>query len=947
MPSHQDSYLSGANIDFIEGLYARFLEDPAGVDASWRSLFQSLKPDGRPITMNGGNGHAAPPPPRQETRLSPQAEIAAVRQMELQARVARAVYAFRLRGHLAAQLDPLERPRPPLEHVADLSLVRDSQFTEEELDSWVDPNDAFEAPRVRLRELLARLRRTYCEHVGVEFMQIADSHRRRWLQPLMELSENRTPFSSAEQRRILEKLSGAEAIESFLHTKYVGAKRFSLEGGESLVAMLDTFLETAGPLGVKEVVIGMAHRGRLNVLTNVLGKSPAELFSEFEGPDDPRAYLDRGDVKYHQGFSSDCVTSSGAKIHLSLAFNPSHLEVVDPVVEGRVRAKQDRAGDAERTQCVPILIHGDAAIAGQGVVAETLNLSELPGYTTGGTVHIVINNQIGFTTDPGETRSSPYCTAVAQMLDIPVFHVNGDDPEACCHVIKLATHFRQQFKTDVVIDLVCYRRYGHNEGDEPAFTQPQMYERIRQHRTVRDLYGEALVKAGRTAPDEVEAIRDRPLKELHEAHARVQAGNLFKEPSFLQGLWQNYRGGPDRDTPDPDTGVDSTRLETLLQKLAAVPEGFAPHPKIARILDARRGMAARQLPIDWAAGEALGFATLLTDGYSLRLTGQDSQRGTFSHRHAVLHDVKSGGTWVPLAHLSDAQGDCTLLNSPLSEVGCLGFELGYSLDYPDALVAWEAQFGDFANGAQVIIDQFIAAAEDKWRRLSSLVMLLPHGYEGQGPEHSSARLERFLQLASEDNIQICYPSTPAQIFHLLRRQVIRPLRKPLVVMSPKSMLRRPEVISTLEDLTHGRFKRLIWDRLEVDREEVDRLLLCTGKIFYDLVAARDALTDLRIGIARVEQLYPFPTEELSHLLDSLPRVREILWVQEEPKNMGAWGYIFPRLGRLAAAREPLPIVGFVGRRDSASPATGFHEAHVLEQKQIVDQATSRGNAHGG
>ncbi|HEX4622706.1 MAG TPA: 2-oxoglutarate dehydrogenase E1 component, partial [Myxococcaceae bacterium] len=681
---------------------------------------------------NGGNGHALPPPPqRAEPAVTSQAEGAAVRQMQLQARVAQAVYAFRLRGHLAAQIDPLERPRPPLEHVADLSLVRNSQFSEEELDSWVDPNEVFEEQRVRLRDLLARLRRTYCHHVGVEFMQIADSHRRRWLQPLMELCENRTPFSPAEQRRILEKLSAAEAFESFLHTKYVGAKRFSLDGGESLVAMLDTFFETAGPMGVKEVVIGMAHRGRLNVLTNVLGKAPAEIFSEFEGPDDPRAYLDRGDVKYHQGFSSDVLTTGGAKIHLSLAFNPSHLEVVDPVVEGRVRAKQDRGGDAERTQCVPILIHGDAAIAGQGVVAETLNLSELPGYTTGGTVHIVINNQIGFTTDPEDTRSSPYCTAVAQMLDIPLFHVNGDDPEACCHVMRVATRFRHRFKTDVVIDMVCYRRYGHNEGDEPAFTQPQMYERVRQHRTVRDLYGEALVKGGGITAADVEAIREQRQRELHEAHARAQAGNLFKEPSFLQGLWQNYRGGPDGDTPDPDTGVEAARLEGLLQKLAAVPEGFAPHPKIARILDARRAMAARQLPLDWAAGEALGFASLLTDGYSLRLSGQDSQRGTFSHRHSVLHDVKTGATWVPLAHLSDAQGDCTLLNSPLSEVGCLGFELGYSLDYPDALVAWEAQFGDFANGAQVIIDQFIAAAEDKWRRLSGLVLLLPHGYEGQ------------------------------------------------------------------------------------------------------------------------------------------------------------------------------------------------------------------------
>jgi 2-oxoglutarate dehydrogenase E1 component len=531
------------------------------------------------------------------------------------------------------------------------------------------------------------------------------------------------------------------------------------------------------------------------------------------------------------------------------------------------------------------------------------------------------------------------------MLDIPFFHVNGDDPEACCHAMALATEYRQRFKSDVVVDLVCFRRYGHNEGDEPAFTQPLMYERVRQHPPVREIYGKALAAAGRIAAEEVDGVRARCLQSLQEAHARVQEKSHFAEPSFLQGLWKNYRGGPDRETPDVDTGVEPARLKGLLQKLAAVPPGFTPHPKISRVLDARRAMAEGNVPLDWAAGEALGFASLLTDGYSLRLTGQDSQRGTFSHRHAVVHDVKTGDTYTPLEHVSEAQGHCWIINSPLSEMGCLGFEFGFSLDYPDALVVWEAQFGDFANNAQVIIDQFISAAEDKWRRLSGLTLLLPHGYEGQGPEHSSARLERFLQLASEDNLQVCYPTTPAQLFHLFRRQVLRPLRKPLVVMSPKSMLRRPEAVSPLDDLAHGRFKRLLWDRLEVDREEVDRLLLCSGKVFYDLRQARDALKDYRIGIARFEQLYPFPGEELVHLLDSLPRLKEILWVQEEPKNMGAWGYMFPKLGKIASLRERLPVVGFIGRRESASPATGFHEAHALEQKQIVEQAMSRGKSH--
>jgi 2-oxoglutarate dehydrogenase E1 component len=937
MARGQDSYLSGANIDFIEGLFARYLEDPTAVDESWREVFQAIRGKGQPIFTNG-RMHPLP-------HAAAVASNAAPETMALQARVGQAVYAYRLRGHLVAQLDPLGRPLPELAHVADLSLVRDGHFTEAELDTAVDPNGVFLEARVPLRALMSRLRRTYCEHIGVELMQIADSDRRRWLQELIELSENRTPLAVDGQRRILTQLAAAEAFESFLHTKYVGAKRFSLDGAESLVPMLDTFLERAGELGVKEVVIGMAHRGRLNILTNILGKAPAQIFSEFEGPDNPQAYLDRGDVKYHQGFSTDHTTRSGAMIHLSLAFNPSHLEVVDPVVEGRVRAKQDRAQNLDRGQCIPVLIHGDAAMPGQGVVTETLTLSGLAGYSTGGTVHVVVNNQIGFTTDPQESRSSLYCTAVTQMLDIPVFHVNGDDPEACCHAMRLATEYRQRFKSDVVVDLVCFRRYGHNEGDEPAFTQPLMYERIRQHPPVRQVYGDALAAQGLVPAAEVAAVRDECLRKFQHAHAQAQEHNQFAEPSFLQGLWKNYRGGPERDAPDVDTAVESARLKSLLVKLGTVPEGFTPHPKIARLLEARRGMADGQTPLDWAAGEALGFATLLSDGYSLRLTGQDSQRGTFSHRHAVLHDVKNGATFTPLEHVSDAQGHCWIVNSPLSEMGCLGFEFGFSLDYPDALVVWEAQFGDFANNAQVIIDQFIAAAEDKWRRLTGLTLLLPHGYEGQGPEHSSARLERFLQLSSEDNLQVCYPTTPAQLFHLFRRQVIRPLRKPLVVMSPKSMLRRPEAVSPLDELAHGRFRRLLWDRLEVDREEVDRLLLCSGKVFYDLVQARDALKDFRIGIARFEQLYPFPGEELMHLLDSLPRLEEIIWVQEEPKNMGAWGYMFPKLGRVATLRHRLPVVGFIGRRESASPATGFHEAHVFEQKQIVDQAMSRGNSH--
>jgi 2-oxoglutarate dehydrogenase E1 component len=940
MAKIEDSYLSGANIDFIEGLFARFLEDPSSVDPSWRDVFNNYERRGRPLFSNGKSAAAQLP----TLAVAPRPGSAEI--MGLQARVDQAIYAFRIRGHLLAQIDPLGRPRPPLEHIADLGMVNPNFFSEEEQEQWVDSNGVFAEKQVRLRDLLGRLRRTYCGQVGVEFMNVQDSNRRRWLLKTMEYSENRMDPTLEEQRRILTKLSYAVTFESFLHTKYVGAKRFSLDGAETLVPMIDFFLEDGGTSGLEEVVMGMAHRGRLNVLANVLGKSPGQIFSEFEGPADPRAYLNRGDVKYHLGFSSDHLTQQGQKIHLSLAFNPSHLEAVDPVVEGRVRAKQDRIQDESRTKGVALLIHGDASFAGQGVVAETLNLAELPGYTTGGTVHVIINNQIGFTTEPNQLYSSRYCTAVAQMLDIPIFHVNGDDPEACVHVMRLATHFRQTFHSDVVVDLVCFRRYGHNEGDEPAFTQPKMYELIRSHPTVRQLYAEQLARQGRISAEEAEAIQQRCLEEFRQAYAEARKESQLREPSYLEGLWKNVRGGPSSSVPEVDTAVDQEHLAELLTKLSQVPAGFTLHPKIARVLETRAAMAQGKQPLDWAAAEALAYATLLTEGYSVRLTGQDTERGTFSHRHAVLHDVKTGACYYPFQNLSPVQADCTILNSPLSEVGCLGFEFGYSLDYPDALVAWEAQYGDFANSAQVIIDQFIAAAEDKWNRLSGIVLLLPHGYEGQGPEHSSARLERFLALCAEDNMQVCYPTTAAQIFHLLRRQVIRPWRKPLILMWPKSMLRRPEVSSAFDQLSQGKFHRLIADPAETDG--VDRLLLCTGKVYYDLAAGWQSKPDPGIQIARLEQLYPLPTDELRGLLASMPKLKEIIWVQEEPRNLGAWKYMSLRLQDLASAMRPRePIrVGFVGRVETASPATGFYQAHVIEQKLIVDEALSRGGKHG-
>ncbi|MFL5348880.1 MAG: 2-oxoglutarate dehydrogenase E1 component [Hyalangium sp.] len=957
MANFQDSYLSGANIDFIEGLYARYLQDPSSVDPSWREIFERNNGAGRPIfnktlleapapaaaPAKGGNGKAAGAVVQ---ALAP-AAAAPAQDVKLQARVDQTITAFRLRGHLRATLDPLGRPRPPLEHVADLPMVDEKHFSSAEREQIVETGSVFPEPRVKLADLLARLRRTYAGSIGVEFMHMLDSERRRWLMRRMEHAENRLPFPVEEQRHLLTKLSYAEGFENFLHTKYVGVKRFSLDGGESLIPMLDAILEVGGGMNLKEVVIGMAHRGRLNVLTNILHKSPDQIFSEFEGPADPKAYIGRGDVKYHMGFSSDHTTRGGAKIHLSLAFNPSHLEAVNPVVEGRVRAKQDRSSDTERTRVMPLLIHGDAAFMGQGVVAETLNLSRLKGYETGGTLHLVINNQVGFTTDPNDSRSSIYATAIAQMLDVPVFHVNGDDPEACVHVARLAAEFRQTFKSDVVIDLICYRRYGHNEGDDPSFTQPAMYELIRKQPTVRTLYAQKLAEQGTISADESEAVKQRCLKEFDEALTRIKAERQFKEPSALEGLWKPYKGGSQKNAPEVPTAVDKGRLREALKKLAEVPAGFNVHPVVERTVLKKRQSMLESEELLWSEGEALAYATLISEGYGVRLSGQDSERGTFSHRHSVLHDVKTGERFVPLKQFSTSKATYQVFNSPLSEMGVLGFEYGYSLDVPDGLTIWEAQFGDFANGGQIIIDQFIAAGESKWKRLSGLTLLLPHGYEGQGPEHSSARLERFLSLSAEDNMQVCYPTTPAQIFHLLRRQAVRPYRKPLVIMSPKSLLRRPEAFSKLDELAAGRFQEIIHDRKEVEPAGVTRLLLCSGKVYYDLVKARDEQKAWNISIVRVEQLYPFPYDTLASLVQSMPKLTELFWVQEEPRNAGAWYFMFPRLHDVASSRASGPVkIGYIGRADAASPATGFTKTHDYEQHLIVEEAILRGTKNG-
>ncbi|HVP60403.1 MAG TPA: 2-oxoglutarate dehydrogenase E1 component [Myxococcaceae bacterium] len=968
MPNPTDTFLSGSNIDFIEGLYARWLEDPASVDASWGELFAGTRTDGRPLLGSGderaqptnghsgkgngaavavnGNGATAPASSRGQV-VSVGDVPSALAAMQLQARVDQTLYAFRLRGHLLAQIDPLGRPRPQMNHIADLAMASDAAFSPEELEQLVDSSDVFpDRTRVKLRALLGRLRRTYCGHLGVEYMTLYDSARRRWLMPRMEHTENQLNPSPAEQRRILEKLTYADTFEAFIHTKYQGAKRFSVDGGESLLPMLDTMLELGGELGVEEVVIGMAHRGRLNVLTNVLGKSPDQIFSEFNGPVDPRAFMGRGDVKYHLGFSSDVTTPGGKRIHLSLAFNPSHLEFVHPVVEGRARAKQQRLEGQDRHRVLPLVIHGDAAMAGQGVVAETLNLSRLRGYDTGGTVHLVINNQLGYTTDPEDGRSSIYCTAVAQMLDIPIFHVNGDDPEACVHAMRLATEYRQRFQSDVVIDLVCFRRYGHNEGDEPGYTQPLMYEAIRHHPPVSELYAKTLAAQGRVSAEEAEAIREEAKRHFLQAYNQAKETPALREPSAHEGLWKGYRGGPEEGIPEPGTGVPEKTLAPLLEHLAHVPQGFTPLRQMGKILERRAAMARGEIPLDWSAGENLAYATLLKAGTHVRLTGQDTERGTFGHRNAVLHDVRTGATYVPLRDLGPGAAPFEVYNSPLSETGCMGFEFGYSLDYPDALVLWEAQFGDFANGAQVIIDQFIVAAEDKWRRLSGLTLLLPHGYEGAGPEHSSARLERFLAMSAEDNIQVCYPTSSAQIFHLLRRQAIRPWRKPLVVMTPKSLLRREEAGAPLSAFTSGTFQRLISDPPAGGEAKVTRLLLCTGKVAYDLLAARAKAADDTVAIARLEQLHPFPEGQLAAEIARYPALEELVWVQEEPENMGAWAFVLPKLTlRVSVRGRALPL-RYAGREASASPATGFQKTHELEQVLLVDAALSRGQPHG-
>ena len=932
------------SLAFVEGLYADYLRDPGSVPEDWRAHFDTLEPSafsGRPrlgpsfrpasifnpagaTASPGGNGHPTGARARRFSRR--EADVAA-----LQDRADQLMRSYRVRGHLVARVDPLDRPLPPQPEL-DPSFYG---FGEEDMDVLVSAQSFHGEQLASLGATVERMRNTYCRSIGVQFMHIDDLGIKRWLQERMEGTENRIQLSRDEQVRILTKLTDAVMFEEFIQKKYLGAKSFSLEGSESLIPLLDLALQRAGEHGIDEVVLGMAHRGRLNVMANILGKGPRQIFREFEDTD-PELHMGRGDVKYHKGHSSDFLTECGHKVHLSLCFNPSHLEFVNPVALGRMRAKQDRAGADGHRKGLTLLIHGDAAFAGEGVVQESLNLSQLEAYSTGGTVHVVVNNQIGFTTGPAQSRSSTYCTDVAKMLQIPIFHVNGEDPEAVAQVVQMAMDFRYGYGRDVVIDMYAYRRRGHNEGDEPSFTDPQLYQAIARRKKVRESYVEHLLSQGNLTRAEADEIAERRRSALEEELSQARREDfVFQGDSTGAGLWQGYRGGLDADVPREIPSVPADELATLLDKLGRVPDGFALHPKLERFFDTRARMARGEKPLDWSAAEALALASLAVAGHPVRLTGQDSERGTFSHRHAVLHDVQDGKTWCPLQHLSEDQGPVLIRNSPLSETGVLGFEYGYSLDSPEALVAWEAQFGDFVNVAQVIIDQFIVSAEDKWQRLSGLVMLLPHGFEGQGPEHSSARLDRFLALSAEENIQVVAPSTPAQFYHCLRRQVLRPWRKPLVVMTPKSMLRNPAATSSLEDLAQGRFQRVLADPAELDAAAVRRIVLCSGKLFYDLAEEREKLGREDVAILRLEQYYPLDDADLEAALAPYGADVPVVWVQEEPENMGAWRYLRARFGeRFLGTR------GFRGifRRASASPATGSLSSHRIEQQELLTQS---------
>ncbi len=929
-----NSYLFGGNAPFIEDLYEKYLANPQSIPEEWRDYFDRMQD--LPGAIDKDVAHA--PVVESFVQRAKRGEFAQQRASaepvtaeRLQVAALLLVTAYRIAGSRWATVDPLKRmPRPNIPELEPAYY----DLKEADLDQVVNAGSFVGLERVSLRVLIQALRDTYCRNVGFEYMFISDRAQRQWIQERIEPTRGAPRVSSAEQKRLLQKLTEAEHLERYLHTRYVGQKRFSLEGGESLIPSIDELIQRAGAAGVQEIVIGMAHRGRLNVLVNVLGKMPKDLFLEFEGKH--HSELPSGDVKYHNGYSSD-ITTPGGPVHLSLAFNPSHLEIVNPVVEGSVRARQRRRSDKTGDQVLPILVHGDAAFAGQGVVMETLNLSGTRGYGTGGTVHLIVNNQIGFTTsDPRDARSTIYCTDVAKMVEAPIFHVNGDDPEAVLFVTRLALDFRQAFHKDVVIDIVCFRKLGHNEQDEPAVTQPLMYKKIGQHPGTRKLYAERLATQKVIGEGEAEGLI-KAYRDTLDAGQQSVSPVLSNFKSKFAVDWAPFLGA--RWTDAADTHVPLDELRRLSERITALPEGFKLHPTVARVIEARKQMAEGKLPVDWGMAETLAYASLLSNGYDVRLSGQDSGRGTFAHRHAVLHDQDrerwDEGSYAPLQNISKDQGDFVVIDSLLSEEAVLGFEYGFSSAEPNALVIWEAQFGDFVNGAQVVIDQFISSGETKWGRVCGLAMFLPHGYEGQGPEHSSARLERFLQLCAEHNMQVCVPTTAAQIFHLLRRQMLRPFRKPLVVMTPKSLLRKREASSPIAELANGTFQTVIPEADALEAKEVKRVIACSGKVYYDLLARRNETRRNDVAIIRVEQLYPFPHKQFEAEMKRYPNAGEVVWCQEEPQNQGAW-YQTAHYFR-ENMRDDQKLY-YAGRPASASPAGGYMARHNERQKALGEPA---------
>ncbi|MGB5395964.1 MAG: 2-oxoglutarate dehydrogenase E1 component [Gammaproteobacteria bacterium] len=933
------SQLYGGSAGWLESMYESYLKNPNTIEPRWRQYFDALpvraKGNGEDVTTDVSHEEIRAyfknlASEKQSRRCKPD-DRTDLEHERKQVRVLQLINAYRFRGHQHARINPLHKRWT--QGVAELALEY-HELSENDFNTEFETGSLVSTRTLTLKDIYETVLETYCGSIGVEYMHIVETAEKRWIQQRMEGSRGKIRLSNSEKHNILQQLTDAEGLEKYLHTRYVGQKRFSLEGGESLIPMLDELVMRAGAHGVKEVVIGMAHRGRLNVLVNVLGKTPAELFSEFEGTKAIEELT--GDVKYHLGFASNMDTSGGP-VHLALAFNPSHLEIVAPVVEGSVRARQWRRGDRDGAEVIPVQIHGDAAFSGQGVVMETLQMSQSRGYSTKGTVHIIINNQIGFTTSfRGDVRSTYYCTDVAKMVDAPIFHVNGDDPEAVVMVTRMALDYRMTFNKDVVIDMMCYRRHGHNEADEPKATQPMMYSEIGELQTTRTLYAEQLIHEGAISKKHDDQMVQR-VRQVLEAGDCVVPHKLpdARADRTTQVNWKPYTKASILD--DVKTSVPLKNIRRIQKILEVLPAGFELHNRVAKVMEDREKMCAGALPIDWGYAETLAYATLVDEGYSVRLSGQDSGRGTFFHRHAVVHNQVDGSSFVPLRAIGNDKDNFLVIDSLLSELAVLAFEYGFSTAEPTTLTLWEAQFGDFANGAQVVIDQFISAGEHKWGRVSGLVMLLPHGYEGQGAEHSSARLERYLQLCSVHNMQVCVPSTPAQMFHLLRRQMVRNCRKPLIVMTPKSLLRNKACVSTLEDLTQGGYQWVIPEIDKIEPEKVKRVIVCAGKIYYELLERRRQEKIDDIAILRLEQIYPLPGKQLNELLSMYANTNDLLWCQEEPKNQGAWDFIQPRL---AAMLDKRWVVNYTGRQPSSAPAVGSAQLHALRQKEILQRAFS-------